>query len=152
MRGTGTSARNTGSGDEVGVHQDGTWVANFYSTTTSDTRLFLDKSIASNESSYGGGVNAETVSISSGRRLGIPNSSNGNAVENYSVKSPSYTTRPTNTSVLYCIKYEPTWSDGTGSGDGGIDPPLTDDEMNGILEYILAPSSVSDTESNAEEV
>lgn len=103
LRGTGTATRNSGSGANVGVHQEPTSIpkvgakesAILWVNTSEDARTWnmdADKEIYSTTFS-GKGKYAD--------RSGTWNDSTGASV--------AYTTRPTNTSVLYCIKYEPTY-------------------------------------------
>lgn len=90
LRGTGTNSHeNQGSGSDVGVHQNGTELPNIYTTTNAlvtpngaSAWINTDSNIGtvSQYRSYGEGT-AYTSSIPNKR-----------------------TTRPTNTSVLYCIK------------------------------------------------
>lgn len=97
LRGTGTSIRDTGSGENVGVHQDPTIeiasMAGFNNSLTpksGDTinhmMSYQDKVISRSSQIYL--ANSGVISY---------NYSSGVVVE--------YTARPTNTSVLYCIKY-----------------------------------------------
>lgn len=103
LRGTGANSHeNQGNGSSVGVHQDGTeqssfniWGNNRLGIITINPNLpFKLYSKADKEISA---INA------SERRF-----------ESYNISANSgslaygYTSRPTNTSVMYCIKYEPT--------------------------------------------
>lgn len=106
LRGTGINSHdNNGDGSKVGEHQDGTQqldlIYNGYGGTNfiqlnlpesltipSQSTTFKDK-IISNRVSY---VQAKT-----------------NSGESLATGLGKYTSRPTNTSVLYCIKYEPTY-------------------------------------------
>lgn len=89
LRGTGTATRNTGSGAEVGEHQDPT---SFTNVQVGDSNIvvaqqgnsMLDTRTATGNHSY--------TKIS------------GTASDGY-----NFTSRPTNTAVLYCIKCEPTF-------------------------------------------
>lgn len=92
LRGTGTATRNTGSGGNVGNHQDAT------------AHLWLDTDM--NNISY---------NLSYSRPVNVDRSINTTITRKYSGAAtygqlqgqPTvYTSRPTNTSVLYCIKYE----------------------------------------------
>ena len=49
----------------------------------------------------------------------------------------NYTSRPTNTSVLYCIKYQPTY----WINFDGDDMALTEEEKVDIIDFILAPKA-----------
>lgn len=100
LRGTGTATRDTGSGDGVGVHQEPTEHINLQkddknylymdgnSKTITRTR-YSDKSIIVTSKTGVTMQNTATTWTASGNIY--------------------YTSRPTNTSVLYCIKYEPTY-------------------------------------------
>lgn len=96
LRGTGTASRNTGSGANVGIHQDGTKIPNFYTWGKNiGCQLYNDASDAFNnkpenqDKVYGGILKQVSTGI-----LNTTNSS----------ENASYVARPTNTSVLYCIK------------------------------------------------
>lgn len=105
LRGSGTAVRNTGSGANVGEHQEPTeHLGTYLSTTprfgvrmnpnsnhtyyTSEEFMHYDKSIKTSNGYY---------SISG---------NNASSPSNYAA---IFTSRPTSTSVLYCIKYEPTY-------------------------------------------
>jgi microcystin-dependent protein len=91
LRGTGTAKRNTGSGASVGAHQNGTRVA--YTRGDGNYVWF----------SYNGIPSVfDTVSNASGTSLWRASSYSKTGTGTY---PSTYTTRPTNTSVLYCIKY-----------------------------------------------
>lgn len=91
LRGSGTAERNTGSGEAVGQHQEATMIPCFWSGTV----------MAAHK-------NASPQYMDKEHESGASNTSGGG---NYSVSNTTshYTTRPTNTSVLWCIKYEPTY-------------------------------------------
>lgn len=94
LRGTGTASRNTGSGAAVGAHQNATVHPNVFLATTN---YLIGRE-------YGMFSNMDT-SICTTKARGVSTSSLSSS-GNY----PSeYTSRPTNTSVLYCIKYEHTY-------------------------------------------
>jgi len=97
LRGTGTNShKNQGNGSNVGEHQDGTEIPNMYaqgagggyiryitSGTTATSLKNYDSSVGTgNYNRYSGQSSAETGTY-----------------------TLNYTSRPTNTSVLYCIKY-----------------------------------------------
>ena len=99
LRGSGTAARNTGSGAGVGVHQEPTQhakIQNFENKTVAIDVGTPEWSTANNSD--------KVVTINTKTRyykdVGIQNSASISSV---------ITSRPTNTSVLYCIKYEPTY-------------------------------------------
>lgn len=105
LRGSGTGARNTGTGANVGRHQDGTkfpnlytWVGNNTPTNSTFVRIFEQgkQNIVEHADKEKGGMSYYgdiSTTTSSGNR--------NNTI--------SYTSRPTNTAVLYCIKYKPTY-------------------------------------------
>lgn len=109
LRGAGSNAHsNQGSGDTVGSHQD----------ATTQPSVFVNK---------GGGIGICTDNVENDGWANIiylsHNADHQIAAENYfgitntsakpnpdaSVFKADYTSRPTNTSVLYCIKYQPTY-------------------------------------------
>ena len=100
LRGTGTATRNTGSGANVGIHQEPT--ENLYLLKDRNNKLYTFGNSNTN-------TNIENIDkiIKGSSNTGItlhnsytPWQGNGDVC---------YTSRPTNTSVLYCIKYEPTY-------------------------------------------
>ena len=104
LRGTGTNSHaNQGSGANVGVHQDGTEhpfitgnaLGIYVRHLVNDTSLFLN--VDSN-------VNPSTKYFSA----------NGSDKDDTGTRYAHITSRPTNTSVLYCIKYEEYEGDGAG--------------------------------------
>lgn len=120
LRGTGTATRNTGSGSNVGVHQEPTFLPNIAGkeeailwTPTEDSPKSWcrnpDKNIQdSTYSRKGKYINRDGTWDAS------PNG------------ATSYTTRPTNTSVLYCIKYEHTYC----ANITGISPEIDTTTIN----------------------
>lgn len=103
LRGTGTATRNTGTGLAVGLHQDATQILN-WGLNPKENTLWID----SNKTVSGNSQNAINVdkdirlSTSTGKYVSLSNWSGANG---YTM----FTTRPTNVSVLYCIKYQPTY-------------------------------------------
>lgn len=99
LRGSGTATRDTGSGAEVGDHQDPTEHTYIYGDAKSGNSAVnytLGNPLSIDQSrSYKQGESNQRVYISNGTRF---NSS-----------LARYISRPTNTSVLYCIKAEPTY-------------------------------------------
>lgn len=96
LRGTGENSReNQGSGANVGEHQDATQHINF--------RVGSTGGIVAQGLSYTT-INEETKISTSTKEYWSKNDSSASA-NTYQY----YTSRPTNTSVLYCIKYEPTY-------------------------------------------
>ena len=103
LRGTGMATRDTGTGADVGVHQDGT---QHFSIGSSGSAGSLGLTIPANVGYWTSGNNtykADKYTIDTKRRT--INSIGGSDGEYIAL----YTSRPTNTSVLYCIKYEPTY-------------------------------------------
>ncbi|MDR7812059.1 phage tail protein [Lacrimispora sp.] len=103
LRGTGAGSRNTGSGAAVGVHQNATiapgWYNNDYGTGVA---------IGLNDSDIDR-VNNTVLSAENTDFLEMGNY--GYMQLNGTIKTSakpirSFTSRPTNTAVLYCIKYE----------------------------------------------
>ena len=91
LRGTGSSARNVGSGENVGIHQDPTYLPFFYTNANKDSisptggsAWNVDKTL--NNWTYGSYIYATDKN-------------------NYPIPYGAYSIRPTNTSILYCIKY-----------------------------------------------
>jgi microcystin-dependent protein len=98
LRGTGTNSHTgQGSGSNVGTHQDGTEHIKFY-RTLEGTSYFL--SYSNQTIGAASDRNADSTSTSiSGNAWAQPGGSNTTSRSQY------YTSRPTNTSVLYCIKF-----------------------------------------------
>lgn len=107
LRGSGTAIRNTGSGGKVGEHQN----------PTEHTALGYD---AYYQTFYHGanGTKANAVDTLYDTWSNPDTTTNTTDTVGRSVKTTAdyngdgyrtYTSRPTNTSVLYCIKYEPTY-------------------------------------------
>lgn len=131
LRGSGeNSHENQGSGIGVGEHQDATEMPN--------SQNYQNRTLAFQMGGNGwnNSAKADTTISTPGRfyrDIGIQTTSTAAFI---------VTTRPTNTSVLYCIKYEPTVVVGDGgSGSNPSVPPLTDKEMEDILDFILAPGT-----------
>lgn len=132
LRGTGTATRDTGTGAKVGKHQDPTVKANFwnyeegrklqYYPTGTDTLGIenIDK-LYDSKLPKGGFLELESSFIPYDVTVSLKSSS-----------------RPTNTSVLYCIKYEPTYYMEYNVGGGNIDTTdsLTNDEVTSIIEGV----------------
>lgn len=103
LRGTGTNSHQSGcNGATVGEHQDGSDVVGGYFGSTSG-QLYVG------EYMYHTNMNTKSDNW-------IPNTGDSNVFNRDFAYSSSYpytigkgTSRPTNTSVLYCIKYEPTY-------------------------------------------
>ena len=94
LRGTGTNSHpDQGNGAAVGEHQDGTSMPRIYRNGTNNNLPFYRYFTTTNEDSIV--TNTGTIFAALSGETG-----------NYS--GSSFTARPTNTSVLYCIKYETT--------------------------------------------
>lgn len=91
LRGTGTASRKRGSGAAVGVHQDPT----YYPNTFSD---------ANNITVRGKSINFDHEVTNNG---GVYKYTGATTISNRTTQG--YAPRVTNTAVLYCIKYEPTY-------------------------------------------
>ena len=101
LRGTGINSHtNQGSGANVGKHQDGSIIPR---VRYNDGKIQMDVASSANSLDI---ANADKEFKINGRKWVQANTNNGS--DTYEVIS-SYTTRSTNTSVLYCIKYEPTY-------------------------------------------
>lgn len=94
LRGTGTNTReNQGGGANVGQHQDATAIPNF--------RFNVSGLLGFNDNKEGW-VSSNPDSVSYPTVLGIYL---GNSKAMTEKSASNFTTRPTNTSVLYCIKF-----------------------------------------------
>lgn len=97
LRGTGTNSHmNQGSGENVGVHQDGTEIPYFGTYSASTPLIYMGAMYESNVV-LSNGMNPDSV-VGSARGAYVKGSYD-------STFSKGYTSRPTNTSVLYCIAY-----------------------------------------------
>ena len=105
LRGTGTADRDSGSGGEIGEHQDATELPYIGVNTTTTKNLWIDSSIADSGSTGLNPKYADKITYRNGSNA-LYYSKAGAWAGSGAAK---YTTRPTNTSVLYCIKYEPTY-------------------------------------------
>ncbi len=105
LRGVGTAARNTGSGAaKAGVHQDGTALPVYWINGNPNLAMVQD---------------GTKNNVAQNYDIKNKPSDTSNLINRYvkfdTTMKPTgdtfiaFTTRPTNTSVLYCIKYEPTY-------------------------------------------
>ena len=95
LRGTGTNSHtNQGNGADVGVHQDGTEHSNPYQYGTTHGLYLYNNS---------GTYNARTIKEDSVTRAETHYSSTSCTLSPQTGGSAAFTSRPTNTSVLYCI-------------------------------------------------
>lgn len=108
LRGTGTATRDTGTGANVGEHQEGTINPNIWmyraSTNATQGKLIAEVNPDINSNVFS---NADYEYISSTDRQALsPTSAISILTYAGTQKTYGYTSRPTNTSVLYCIKYQ----------------------------------------------
>lgn len=92
LRGTGTATRNTGSGAAVGVHQNPTQHINMYTGSDANVSIYGKSNSVQNADKF----------ITTGNSSGGWYNRGGNT---NTTTNQRYISRPTNTSVLYCIKY-----------------------------------------------
>ncbi len=131
LRGSGTAARNTGTGVSVGNHQDATSQM-FIGYNKNDPSFWVDTSILPDNKNTFAASNYDKISVSSsnvGRSVHLNDWSGAKG-------TTTFTSRPTNTSVLYCIKYKSTPSNSS-----------TDNE---IITYKDISNEISLTSSNLE--
>lgn len=101
LRGTGTNGHSgNGNGADAGVHQDATNISPVMLGGTSQNGGLIQ---TFQDGAYRVPLNADTTTMGQTWCNAVANSKGSGA-------GPMYiTTRPTNTSVLYCIKYQPTY-------------------------------------------
>lgn len=97
LRGTGTATLNRGTGEAVGVHQEPTTHANFRSYAESASGYFH---IPINKNFNQGGANADLAQWATNEVF-----FRASEISGIAGTVTEYTSRPTNTAVLYCIKY-----------------------------------------------
>lgn len=95
LRGTGTASRNTGSGAAVGTHQDAT--QHVSSIAGLNNALYAKSNGPDNWRTV-----LEDKIVRQNTKIYIGTS--GYSDYNLTGASKTYTSRPTNTSILYCIK------------------------------------------------
>ena len=101
LRGTGTAKRNTGTGLEVGKHQDGTKHSNVFPANTNS--LYAYKT-AANANQYVQNADVGVIATRQTYSINLPETAcSGNGLA-------TFTSRPTNTSVMWCIKAVRTFS------------------------------------------
>ena len=115
LRGTGTNSyTNQGNGADVGVHQNATEIANVGIQNSSNGLYVYPNAWKSAE-------NFDSITSTSTLTTGYNRMS-----ASTTPAIPSFiTTRPTNTSVLYVIKYEPTYFVGSINGHEEVTDLLT---------------------------
>lgn len=106
LRGTGTATRNTGTGASVGGHQDPTSLPGIfpYATSSGYNSLIIDYKEEKKGNSF---LNVDSNLTNTARFYKALDL--GALTQSATPYTYAYTTRPTNTAVLYCIKYEPTY-------------------------------------------
>lgn len=104
LRGSGANSHaNNGNGATVGTHQNATQLVNLFLTNSTNTLCLGSKSTPEND--YTVYKNSDLTIAGNGQGVTIAKGSTYTANSNVS----HIQARPTNTSVLYCIKYEPTY-------------------------------------------
>lgn len=109
LRGTGTAERDTGSGADVGVHQNGTnspYIQRIVRSSGAVGGIIFD---GIRDNSGIGAYETDKQSKVAGNIYQVNSDLNGYQATWTNEAIVSYTSRPTNTSVLYCIKYKPTY-------------------------------------------
>lgn len=99
LRGSGTAERNSGSGANVGVHQNAT-LQPYIGYNKNDPSFWTDSSIFPDGKATMGPSGCDKVGIASsttGRSVKLSNWNGASGIA-------TFTARPTNTAVLYCIK------------------------------------------------
>lgn len=106
LRGTGAATRNTGTGASVGGHQDPTSLPGMfpYATSSGYNSLIIDYKEEKKGNSF---LNVDSNLTNTARFYKALDL--GALTQSATPYTYAYTTRPTNTAVLYCIKYEPTY-------------------------------------------
>ena len=114
LRGTGTNSHTTGGdGLSVGLHQDATKHWCIGTSQTDDLYIYPNGTTWSKE------LNPDSHTTSASGTIRKATLTNQGSQEAYTF----YTSRPTNTSVLYCIAYKNIYietSGGSGTGGSGI--------------------------------
>lgn len=133
LRGSGSGNRDSGTGGDVGEHQNATCITGG-----------IGGGPEHGSSMYLFGAGSWTtprdfdIGINQIAEVSITASSKNNH------RIVGGTVRPTNTSVMYCIKCEPTVM---GGSDGSTDVPFTKEEKDNIIAFIIAPNDNSTEES-----
>lgn len=110
LRGTGTAERDTGSGASVGVHQNGTEIPNYDGTIINNGQSFVRAFMSStNNNMWSQLLNYDSIKVKAYGAIQTSATKNNDAWIKDGSYPATYTSRPTNTAVLYCIKYEPTY-------------------------------------------
>lgn len=101
LRGTGTAKRNSGTGANVGEHQNATQQP-YIGYNSNDPSFWVDTSVLPNKKITMGPDGCDKIEVTSssvGRSVHLINWNGASG-------TAAFTARPTNTSVLYCIKYQ----------------------------------------------
>ena len=134
LRGSGTNSHaNQGSGSNVGKHQDATEHIDL-GVNTSEKSIWIDTSTprhGTDQVSIGKNDSELKLTTGSNTKGLYADLKTWDGATNQS----HYTSRPTNTSVLYCIKYEPTYfMKNTYSADS---VNYTDEEIREAVSAVL---------------
>lgn len=114
LRGSGTNGHaDSGNGANVGVHQNGTQIPNAWNYNGT-IAMSYKANTGINTANIDRGVNKLTATLNEAHVASVTTGSGG---YDYS----HYIPRPTNTSVLYCIRYREAGNGGTVSTKGRID-------------------------------
>lgn len=106
LRGTGTAKRNTGSGASVGAHQDGTHICNVGAHVNADGATGWIGAYADKSGLPVDNIGDYNVDSIGGSSVALTLGTTAYNTDNYKNKPTWIAARPTNTSVLYCIKYK----------------------------------------------
>lgn len=153
LRGTGTNGHTSmGDGAAVGVHQDGSIIPEIFGETHPNGNYYLRAILPSKEHLSHKLRNADSIFSRGRRNISTKGSTTDTSVsDNNSWISdcPSeYTTRPTNTSVMWCIKYEKTPFLQIGSNtDVSKD---ADNQLEQRSDGLYVPKSLSDVSKDAD--
>lgn len=106
LRGSGINGRsNQGDGEEVGVHQDGTEHTNVIGWNNDAGQSCIAIDLKSLDDSFATTLAKADKTYSTSQRYYTQTTPGNRATQEGSNGSYAYTSRPTNTSVLYIIKY-----------------------------------------------
>ena len=108
LRGTGTATRDTGSGADVGIHQNATEIPTITTGHDTNSNYLIQAGAFYNKNNTNEFVGINQSDLLINKCTIVSNVYRGNFASTGSWNSDVYqkfTTRPTNTSVLYCIKY-----------------------------------------------
>ena len=124
LRGTGTNSHtNQGNGANVGIHQNGTSQATIFAANS--TKLYVRKETEA-QNSYPSNIDSITTVGAYDGSVTITNASITGSF------ASTYTSRPTNTSVLYCIAYKNIY---ISTGIGGYPVEVTNPTDGQIVTF-----------------